>query len=76
MKSFIIFCASFLVFTTHTAFGQVPQTMSYQGMLTNAEGIVVADGQYTLTFKLYDAAAGGQVVWAETQKVSGQGGSV
>lgn len=38
-------------------------TMNYQGYLTDASGNALADGQYTLTFDLYTAAAGGSKVW-------------
>lgn len=47
--------------------GQVPQTMSYQGILTDASGGLVADGNYSLTFRIYDASTGGNQLWTETQ---------
>ena len=43
--------------------------MSYQGLLTDAAGIPVADGPVDLTFKLYDAATDGTLLWEETQEV-------
>ena len=51
------------------AFGQIPQTMSYQGVLTEANGNPV-NGSVSLTFKLYDAATGGTKLWEETQQVT------
>ncbi len=49
---------------------QPPNTISYQGVLTDASGTVVADGNYNLTFKLYDAAAGGSALWSEGRLVA------
>jgi len=44
-----------------------PSTMSYQGRLTDGAGTNVPDGPYAVTFKLYDAATGGALLWTETQ---------
>lgn len=49
------------------AYAQVPQTLNYQGLLTDASGSPVADGNYSLTFRIYDAASGGTQLWSETQ---------
>jgi len=46
-----------------------PRTLSYQGILTDSEGIVAADGQYSLTFSLYDAAQEGMALWTEHRTV-------
>jgi hypothetical protein len=45
---------------------QVPQTMSYQGVLLDADGTAVPDGSYSLTFHLHDSAVGGATLWTET----------
>jgi hypothetical protein len=45
---------------------QVPQTISYQGSLTDSAGVPVS-GAFTVTFTLYDAAVGGTTLWTETQ---------
>jgi hypothetical protein len=50
-----------------TATAQPPQTITYQGLLTDASGSPVADGNYSLTFRIYDAASGGTQLWSETQ---------
>jgi hypothetical protein len=39
------------------------QQMNYQGRLTDSSGNALQDGQYTLTFELYDAATSGTRVW-------------
>lgn len=49
------------------AFAGSPSTMSYQGVLTDNSGNLVADGPYDLTFGLYDVGSGGAPLWAETQ---------
>lgn len=52
----------------------IPQTISYQGILREAGGTIVADGNYNLTFKLYAAAVGGAPLWTETQTLAVQDG--
>ncbi len=52
------------------AFSQVPHIMSYQGILTDASGTPVPDGPVNLTFRLFDAPAGGTAVWEESQQVA------
>jgi cell shape-determining protein MreC len=49
--------------------------ISYQGRLTDpTTGQPVADGDYSMTFKIYDAASDGNLIWSETQTVSVSGG--
>lgn len=43
-----------------------PQTINYQGYLTNPGGTPV-DNAVVMTFKLYDAASGGAALYSETQ---------
>ena len=40
-----------------------PRVLTYQGHLLDASGDPVADGTYPLTFSLWDAATGGQLLW-------------
>ena len=54
-----LFCAA--------SFAQVPQKISYQGLLTTTSGTPVTDGSYTLQFDIYDSLAGGTSLWTETQ---------
>lgn len=44
----------------------VPQTIFYQGVLTDAAGAAVPDGPYNITFHLYDSESGGTMLWSET----------
>lgn len=41
----------------------IPKVISYQGRVTDAAGVPVADGTYTMQFRLYDAETGGSQVW-------------
>ncbi len=47
---------------------QIPQTMSYQGVLTDANGNAVPDGNYNIFFRLYDDDSGNQR-WTEGHNV-------
>ena len=70
MKKILNFTVLFSVLIVSLAFAQIPQTMSYQGVLTGADGNPVADGSVSLTFKLYANATGGTALWEETQQVT------
>ncbi|HPG39391.1 MAG TPA: hypothetical protein PLP19_01005 [bacterium] len=66
----VLFFILVVIFLENLCLGQIPQTISYQGILSNADGSLVSDGNYTLTFKLYDNATGGTILWSETQNIS------
>ena len=53
----------FLLFVAITSYSQVPETMSFQGILNDSNGDVVSDDSYTLEFELYDALTAGTKVW-------------
>jgi len=57
-----------------TAAADVPETISYQGVLRDAEGNPVPDGTYSITFRLYDVEAGGTALWTETHSLPVAGG--
>lgn len=48
-----------LLMLTASAFAQVPQTLSYQGILTDAAGNPVANGTHTVIFDFYPLESGG-----------------
>jgi hypothetical protein len=57
-----------LVTVAGSALAQIPRTMSYQGRLLDSGGAPVANGDYDLTFKLYEVPSGPDLpVWSETQ---------
>ncbi|MBN2071686.1 MAG: hypothetical protein JW814_09545 [Candidatus Krumholzibacteriota bacterium] len=47
----------------------VPMKINYQGVLTDAEGAAATDGDYSMTFSIYDVAESGTALWTETQTV-------
>jgi hypothetical protein len=48
---------------------QVPRTISYQGVLTDTSGIPKPNGNYSLTFRLYNVSSGGAALWEENKSV-------
>lgn len=49
---------------------QIPRLINYQGVLTDDMGAVVSDGDYSMTFRLYDVDTGGSPLWEETLLVT------
>lgn len=47
-----------------------PRTINYQGSLMDGNGLVSPDGNYSMSFRLWDAAAGGLLLWQETDTVA------
>lgn len=43
------------------------ETITYQGYLTDADGVALDEDDATLIFRLYDSAEGGTVLWIEKQ---------
>jgi len=70
MKKIFLLFTLYLFFGVQSIFGQVPKTLSYQGVLTDTLNIKVPDGDYNLTFNFYDVATGGTAIWTEVQTVS------
>ncbi len=57
-----------LVFLSVITFAAPPHIMNYQGKLTDADGVAL-NGTYTITFRIYDADTGGNLLWYQTQSV-------
>ena len=57
---------SVLVLAPSLGHTQIPQTINYQGSLSDSGGLPV-NTPTDMTFKLYDAASGGTELWTETQ---------
>ncbi len=57
-----------------TAEAQIPSTISYQGVLNDDTGTPVPDGDYDMTFRIYNVATGGSNLWHEAQTVPVAGG--
>jgi hypothetical protein len=67
MKSTITISLLVVLATVGIASAQVPQTMSYQGVLKDDTGVIVPDGDYEFTFRIYDAPSLGTALWTEVQ---------
>ncbi len=59
----------FVLTATPAGAAGVPQTINYQGRLTDPTGAPVADSIYGIAFSIYDMSTGGALLWTETQNV-------
>ncbi len=55
-----------IVLSTITAFAAIPPMVNYQGKLTKADGTLLADGTYSMTFAIYNVPTAGLPLWWET----------
>ncbi|MBC7773832.1 MAG: hypothetical protein H7246_00230 [Phycisphaerae bacterium] len=53
-------------FTSHIH-AQITPSLSIQGILKKSNGVAVEDGNYSMTFKLYEVETGGTAIWEEPQ---------
>ncbi len=60
----LLLCSAFLVISLQA---QVPNLVSYQGLLTLSSGTPASDGSYDLKFELFNVPSGGSALWNETQ---------
>jgi hypothetical protein len=75
MKTFNYFLTSVFMLLAMSLVAQIPETISFQGILKDNNGDVVADGSYTMEFQLYDAITAGTSVWGpETHSVTTKDG--
>ncbi|MCI0596237.1 MAG: hypothetical protein L0Z48_06815, partial [candidate division Zixibacteria bacterium] len=44
----------------------VPKLINFQGILRDGSGNPVADGVYTVRFRIYDDSTAGSTLWEET----------
>lgn len=68
MRSVSLFSLVFAFIFVSLVFAQIPQTLSYQGVLTDASGNA-SNGNFLLTFKIYEQAEGGQALWQEAHTI-------
>jgi len=55
--------------------GEIPELTSYQGKVTDLSGNPVADGSYSMRFRIYNVSTGGSPLWdSGIQTVSVAGG--
>ncbi|MBI4548005.1 MAG: hypothetical protein HY707_08500 [Ignavibacteriae bacterium] len=62
---FALFTVCMLALSVY-GYSQVPQKISYQGLLTTSSGTPVQNGNYDIQFDLYETSAGGTSEWTET----------
>ena len=67
MKRAILIGTIIILFIPQVGWNQIPQTMSYQGVVTDINGVAVSGGSLDFTFRLWDAATAGMLYWDETQ---------
>ncbi|HLG93489.1 MAG TPA: hypothetical protein VI546_01495, partial [candidate division Zixibacteria bacterium] len=72
---FFLLAASAFALVPSEVEGAVPQLINFQGILRDSGGIPVADGSYSVTFKIYDTPSAGAVLWTETQSVTTSSGA-
>lgn len=65
-RELIIILPFIIIFAVGVTFSQIPEYINYQGYLTDGSGAAVPDGDYELTFRIYDAPVGGSELWSET----------
>jgi hypothetical protein len=76
MKNYITYVLTLtcLVFAAATlpqrALAQTAKTISYQGLLTEPDGRAIADGDYQMILRMYNAPTGGALLWEESQTVA------
>lgn len=65
MNRTLVHIALLSALSASVALAQIPQTISYQGVLRDAGGSLV-NGAHTLRFRLYDAPGATSPIWEET----------
>jgi len=77
MNTKVLFLMALIALAVQVAWPQVPHTISYQGILTDATtGRPVSTGNYSIAFKLYDVATAGTALWSEAQTIAVNDGMV
>jgi hypothetical protein len=59
-----------VVFSAFTASADIPRKINYQGLLTDSDDGEPLVGTYDLTFRIYDASSGGDLLWSEMGSVT------
>jgi hypothetical protein len=72
-RSFIAVMLLAVLALVTTAVAQPPETVNFQGTLKTSGGMAVPDGNYNLTFRIYNQSVGGSPLWTEVQNVAVSG---
>ncbi len=70
----IIVCIFLIFVSIVSSVGQVPNVLSYQGRLTDGQGVPVPDGPKSVTFRIFDHPTEGTLFWQETNTVNTNNG--
>ncbi len=70
MKRITMLLGAGILLLGSMVFAGVPQLINFQGILRDGSGNPVANGSYSVLFKIYDDSTGGNVLWSETQTVN------
>jgi len=62
-----------LLFIPVLSQAEIPHQISFQGKL-DSSGVAVPDGDYQVTFRIYDDSTAGTVLWNEFQTIAAKGG--
>ncbi len=62
----LIFCSA--------VWADIPKQINFQGILEDSLGNPYPDGNYSITFRIYNAASGGNILWQEGQLIAISGG--
>ncbi len=68
MKKYFSIAIVIIFIGISSVFSQVPQKISYQGVLTDIDGVAL-NGNYNIQFSLYNTESGGTPIWQEIQDV-------
>jgi hypothetical protein len=74
MRNITRIAALAILVLTSTSHAAVPQLINFQSLLTDSAGTPIANGNYSVVFTIWDAAAAGTSVWTETQNITTSGG--
>ncbi len=61
-----ILIVGLMMFFSNPLFADIPDQLRYQGVLTNNAGVPL-NGNFNLTFRIYNVQIGGTPLWSETQ---------
>ncbi len=75
MRRILIVCALALLVPC-VGLADIPEIISYQGVLRDGSGNPVPDDDYLVTFRIYDVETGGTPLWTEDQSLTATGGTI
>src|SRR5882724_535594 len=71
MKTLTVLCVGVLASLLTALAGPAPMLIPFQGRLTDQQGRPYTNGQYSITFTIYDQAVGGASLWSERHEKVG-----